>query len=150
MSSKRPGSISRIDSFRRAAASGRAAWRRLDQFWAYVRVGVLNAAFGYGVYALLLLAGVNLFAAQIIAHLLGMGFNYFMFRRHVFRDSRAAVGPYIVAYAVNYGLSLATLAGLNRILASDYLAGFLSVVFVALVNFVVLKFLVFLPRSAAR
>ncbi len=111
---------------------------------------MLNAAFGYGVYALLLFAGVNLFAAQIVAHLLGMTFNYFMFRRHVFRDSRAAVAPYIAAYAVNYALSLATLAGLNRVLASDYLAGFLAIVFVALVNFVVLKFLVFLPRSTGQ
>ena len=111
---------------------------------------MLNAAFGYGVYALLLMAGLNLFVAQILAHLMGMGFNYFMFRRHVFKDSRAAVGPYIGAYAVNYGLSLFTLAGLSRVLASDYLAGFLSVVFVALVNFAVLKFLVFLPRSPAR
>ncbi len=128
----------------------RTGLRRLDQFWAYVRVGVLNAAFGYGVYAVLLFVGINLFAAQIIAHGLGMTFNYFMFRRHVFRDSRAAVVPYIAAYAVNYGLSLATLAGLNQVLASDYLAGFLSIVFVALVNFVVLKFFVFLPRSAGR
>ena len=96
---------------------------------------------------MLLYVGINLFAAQIIAHLLGMIFNYFMFRRHVFRDSRAAVLPYIAAYTVNYGLSLVTLAGLNRVLESDYLAGFLSIVFVALVNFVVLKFLVFLPRS---
>lgn len=111
---------------------------------------MLNAAFGYGVYALLLLVGANLFAAQIIAHLLGMTFNYFMFRRHVFRDSRAAVAPYIGAYAVNYGLSLVTLAGLSLILESDYLAGFLSIVFVALVNFAVLKFLVFLPRSSGR
>ena len=136
-----------MDTIRRAAAGWRAGLRRLDQFWAYVRVGALNAAFGYGVYALLLFVGVNLFAAQIIAHLLGMVFNYFMFRRHVFQGSRAAVLPYIAAYAVNYGLSLVTLAGLNRVLESDYLAGFLSIVFVALVNFVVLKFLVFLPRS---
>ena len=128
----------------------RTGLRRLDQFWAYVRVGVLNAAFGYGVYALFLFVGVNLFAAQIIAHGLGMTFNYFMFRRHVFRDSRAAVVPYIAAYAVNYALSLATLAGLNRVMISDYLAGFLSIVLVALVNFVVLKFLVFLPKTAGR
>jgi len=128
----------------------RTGLRRLDQFWAYVRVGVLNAAFGYGVYALFLFVGVNLFAAQIIAHGLGMTFNYFMFRRHVFRDSRAAVMPYIAAYAVNYALSLATLAGLNRVMISDYLAGFLSIVLVALVNFVVLKFLVFLPKTAGR
>jgi putative flippase GtrA len=79
-----------------------------------------------------------------------MTFNYFMFRRHVFRDSRAAVMPYIAAYAVNYALSLATLAGLNRVMISDYLAGFLSIVLVALVNFVVLKFLVFLPKTAGR
>ena len=128
----------------------RTGLRRLDQFWAYVRVGALNAAFGYGVYALLLFVGVNLFAAQIIAHLLGMTFNYFMFRRHVFRDARAAVIPYVTAYAANYALGLATLAGLTRVLESDYLAGFLSIVLVAVVNFVVLKFLVFLPRSAGR
>lgn len=115
-----------------------------------MRVGVVNAAFGYGVYAVLLFVGVNLFAAQIVAHLLGMVFNYVMFRRHVFQQSRAAVVPYVAAYAVNYALSLATLAGLNRVLASGYLAGLLSIVFVALVNFAVLKFLVFLPRSSGR
>lgn len=126
----------------------RARLARFSQVWAYAQVGVVNAAFGYGVYALLILIGTNLFAAQIISHLLGMAFNYVMFRRHVFKDSRTAVGRYVVAYAVNYGLGLVILMGLNRVIASDYLAGFLTLVIVAAINFLVLKFLVFLPRPA--
>lgn len=131
-----------------------AAWRvrlaRFSQVWAYAQVGVVNAAFGYGVFALLILLGINLFAAQIISHLLGMAFNYVMFRRHVFKDSRAAVGRYIIAYAVNYGIGLVILMGLNQVVPSDYLAGFLTIALVAVINFVVLKFLVFLPRTTTR
>lgn len=111
---------------------------------------MVNAAFGYGVFALLILVGINLFAAQIVSHLLGMAFNYVMFRRHVFKDSRAAVGRYIIAYAVNYGLGLVILMGLNQVIASDYLAGFLTIALVAVINFVVLKFFVFLPRTTTR
>lgn len=123
---------------------------RFAQLWAYVKIGAVNAIFGYSVYAVLIFAGTNLFAAQVVAHLAGMVFNYIMFRRHVFRNSRAAVFPYIGAYALNYGLSVAILAGLSRVLASDYLAGFIAIVIVAAINFVVLKFLVFLPRRDAR
>lgn len=131
-----------------------AVWRarlaRFSQVWAYAQVGVVNAAFGYGVFALLILVGINLFAAQIISHLLGMAFNYVMFRRHVFKDSKSAVGRYILAYAVNYGIGLVILMGLNQVIASDYLAGFLTIALVAVINFLVLKFLVFLPRTTTR
>ena len=118
---------------------------RVGQLWAYVKVGVVNAGFGYAVFSFLIFLGVNLFAAQIVSHLAGMAFNYFMFRRFVFKNSRAAVVEYVATYAVNYVLGLAILAGLSRIIPSPYISGFLTIGIVAAINFVVLKFLVFTP-----
>lgn len=118
---------------------------RFGQLWAYVKVGVVNAGFGYAVFSLLVFLAINMFAAQIIAHLAGMVFNYFMFRRFVFKNSRAAVVEYIATYAVNYVLGLAILAGLSRLIPSPYISGFLAIAIVAAINFVVLKFLVFTP-----
>ncbi len=130
------------------------AWRvrlaRFAQVWAYAKVGVVNAMFGYLCYAALIFVGLGAFAAQLLAHLLGMAFNYFMFRRHVFKDSDAAIIRYIAAYAVNYVVGLGVLALLKTLVASDYIAGFLSIVIVAILNFVILKFLVFRPRSVQR
>src|SRR3546814_4138992 len=51
--------------------------------WRYYTVGVINSLFGYGVYALLLSMGLNMYAAQIIGHIIGVAFNYFTYRRHV-------------------------------------------------------------------
>ena len=122
----------------------------MDQVWAYIKVGVVNAAFGYGLYAALIFVRLDAFVAQLIAHIAGTALNYFMFRRHVFKDSRTAVLPYLGTYALNYGLSLAVLAGLKQILTSNYLAGLISIIIVTSVNFFALKFLVFLPKTQGR
>src|SRR5581483_7550712 len=86
---------------------------------------------------------VNLFAAQLIAHVLGMAFNYFMFRRWVFRGSRRAILRYIGAYAVNYGLGLAFLAAAHAVIRSPYADGLIAIVLTSAVNYVILKFAVF-------
>lgn len=121
---------------------------RFAQLWAYAKVGVVNAGFGYAAFSFLIFLGFNLFAAQIAAHLAGMVFNYFMFRRFVFRNSRAAVVEYVATYAVNYVLGLAILAGLSLLIPSPYISGFLAIGIVAAINFVILKFLVFVPPRA--
>lgn len=125
----------------------RSLFARTEQFWRYYGVGVINTAFGYGSYALLVTAGLNLYAAQLIAHLMGMCFNYFMFRRHVFRGTEARIVSYILAYAGNYALSLALLALFAHFAASAYLAGLAATICASLLNYFVLKFLVF-RRSA--
>jgi putative flippase GtrA len=124
-------------------------WRRGELLVRYGAVGLINTAFGYGLYAALVFAGLNLFLAQILSHCTGAVFNYAMFRRHVFTDSGGAVGRYIGAYAVNYGLGLAGLALFHRFVASPYLAGFLALVVVAAINFFILRLLVFRKTPAA-
>lgn len=122
---------------------GPFASSRLLEIWRYYQAGVLNTLFGLGFYALLVWLGMNIYAAQLISHVLGMAFNYFTYSRHVFRDSAPAKLRFVVSYAINYAVSVATLALVSRVIASPYLAGIVTTLFVSVVNYVALKFLVF-------
>ncbi|GAA0731548.1 GtrA family protein [Sphingomonas trueperi] len=121
---------------------------RLLELWRYYQMGVLNTAFGLGTYALLVWLGMNMFAAQLTAHLLGMAFNYFSYSRHVFRDADPAKLRFVLSYGANYLLGLVTLAGVSRVVGSPYLAGFISAFLVSVVNYFALKRLVFRAKPA--
>lgn len=121
----------------------RISWARLAQIWRYYQAGLLNAAFGFGLFALFVRLGFNLYVAQIVAHILGATFNYITYSRHVFRDSGPAKRRFAASYAVNYVISLVTLAGADCVVSSHYLAGFISLVLTSLINYFVLKHLVF-------
>lgn len=116
---------------------------RVAELWRYYKVGVINTIFGFGVYALLVLCHVEIYLAQILAHLLGMTFNYFMFKMHVFHGSTPSLGSYIGAYTFNYVMGLAFLALFHHFVPSPYLAGFLSILTVSTVNYFILKRFVF-------
>ena len=40
----------------------------LGQLWRYYQAGIVNTAFGYGLYAAFVAAGLNMYVAQIVAH----------------------------------------------------------------------------------
>ncbi len=115
----------------------------LTRLWRYYQAGIVNTLFGYGVYALLIRAGLWMYAAQLIAHVLGAAFNYFTFSRHVFHDSRASKPRFVASYGLNYLLSLASLAAAAQLIASPYVAGLVAITFVSLVNYLILKHFVF-------
>lgn len=115
----------------------------IERLWRYYQAGIVNTAFGYGLYALFVAVGLNMYVAQIIAHLLGMAFNYFTYSRHAFHDSEVSKGRFILSYAVNYLLGLAALWAASQLIASPYLAGFVAVVVVSLINYLVLRHWVF-------
>ena len=123
-----------------------ASWSRV---WRYYQAGIVNTLFGYGVYAVLLKLGVWMYAAQLIAHVLGVAFNYFSYSRHVFHDSQASKLRFIISYGLNYLLALASLAAVAQVIRSPYLAGAVAVIFVSLVNYFILKNLVFVRRRVA-
>jgi putative flippase GtrA len=116
--------------------------------WRYYQAGIVNTLFGYGMFALFVKLGLNMYVAQICAHVLGVAFNYFSYSRHVFHDSEASKPRFIASYAFNYLLGLASLAAVSQVIASPYVAGIVSIVFVSLVNFFVLKNLVFVRQPA--
>ena len=120
-----------------------------SQFIRYYQAGIVNTAFGYGLVALLLAVGVNVYIAQFFAHTAGVAFNYFTYSKHTFRDERGSLPRFIASYVGNYLLGLAALATSLQFIRSPYIAGLLVVIFVSFINYFVLKHLVFAERRNA-
>lgn len=118
-------------------------WARLSQIWRYYQAGLLNAAFGFGLFALFVRLGANVYIAQIVAHIIGIAFNYITYSRHVFRDSGPARTRFAISYIVNYFISLTTLAAADRIVNSHYLSGMISLIVTSAINYFILKCVVF-------
>lgn len=121
----------------------------LQRLWRYYQAGIVNTLFGYGLYALFVAAGFNMYVAQITAHVLGIVFNYFTYSRHAFHDAEASKTRFVLSYVVNYFLGLASLAAAAQVIRSPYVAGAVAVVFVSLVNYFILKHFVFTIRRGS-
>lgn len=98
-----------------------------NQFVRFLLVGVLNTAFGYGCFALLLLLGLHYSFALAISTALGVLFNFKSTGALVFgsRDNRLIlrfVGTYVVVYFCNLlGIRLLVQAGLTPAVAGALL-----------------------------
>jgi putative flippase GtrA len=117
-----------------------AEWRQL---WRYYQAGVVNTLFGFGLFALFVRLGLNIYVAQVASHVLGVIFNYVTYSRYAFAGQVGGRGRFVLSYAANYLASLGLLAVLTRVIASPYLAGLATTVVISLLNFFVLKKLVF-------
>lgn len=125
-------------------------WRSGEErrrLWRYYQAGVVNVLFGYGAFAALVALGLNIYAAQIIAHVAGVAFNYVTYSRYAFRGHGASPGRFIATYAVNYVLGLAALAGFTHLGFSAYAAGLFSIIGISLINYFILAKVVFTPRE---
>lgn len=114
----------------------------------YYQVGIINTAFGFGIYLLLVKMGLNPYFAQILSHCLGVIFNYLTYSRHVFRHAHARVSRFLASYVGNYLLSLGTLAVALHFVTSPYAAGAISIIVTSLINYFALKHLVFVHRGS--
>lgn len=75
-------------------------------FGRFILVGLLNTAFGYAVYALLLWVGLPPQPALVISFAIGVAWNYFTTARLVFRATGfgklpAYLAAYLTVYAAN-------------------------------------------------
>ncbi|MEP7007826.1 MAG: GtrA family protein [Sphingomonas bacterium] len=121
---------------------------RLVELSRFYQAAAINALFGFGMYAILIWLGLNLYVAQIVAHCLGVAFNYLTYSRHVFRDSEPAKTRFVLAYALNYLVSLASLALVSQFLKSPYVAGLVALGLASGINYFALKYAVFEKRRA--
>ena len=110
----------------------------------FAAVGLLNTAFGYFVYVVMLWVGLNYAAAAAVGTVLGVLFNFKTTGRLVFRsnDNRLIlrfVGVYMLLYLANVaGLSLLVMMG-----SSAYVAGLVTLLPAALLGFLLNKKWVF-------
>lgn len=109
---------------------------------------MVNTAFGFGLYALFVWLGMNIYIAQILSHTLGVVFNYFTYSRYAFAGTPASKLSFALSYVLNYLLGLACLAIAVHFIDNPYLAGLASMLFVSVINFFVLNKLVFTRKTA--
>jgi len=87
----------------------------LWRFVKFLGVGVLNTAFGFAAYALLLSFGLTAQPALAASYVLGVLWNYATHARLVFHArGLGRLPPYAAAYTLLYGLNALALAGLLR------------------------------------
>lgn len=122
--------------------------RRLTLLLRYYKVGVVNTLVGFGLYAGFVRLGLNPYVAQVISHLLGVAFNYVTYSRHVFSGSAPAKTRFVAAYGFNYVVGLGSLLLASQLVRSPYVAGAISIMIASLINFFVLRHLVFGKRTA--
>jgi putative flippase GtrA len=114
--------------------------------WRYYQAGIANMAFGFSLFAIFVWVGFNIYLAQICSHTLGVAFNYFTYSRYTFSGNQGSKFRFILSYVGNYVLGVGALAALTQYISSSYVAGFLATVLVSVVNYFVLKRLVFSHR----
>ena len=120
----------------------------LRQIVRYYQAGILNTVFGYSLYAGMVALGTNMYVAQIVAHILGVVFNYYTYSRYAFKDHDRSPIRFVLSYIVNYAIALLTLWLFSHLTKSPYLAGLLSVFVTSLRNYVILKRFVFSGLTA--
>lgn len=113
------------------------------EIFRFLVAGVLNTAFGYGLYAGLIWLGLDRYAAQAIGYVLGTGFNYVTYSRGVFTGAGPAKLRFALSYAGNYLINLAGLKLASHFIPDPYLAGAVTTFAVVVLNYAVLKRLVF-------
>jgi putative flippase GtrA len=120
----------------------------LLQLVRFYQAAIVNTVFGFGLYALLVAAGLDPFAAQALAFICGVAFNYLTYSRHVFRDSAPAKFRFVLSYLGVYLLNVTLFAGFRLIIPNVYIAGAAMMLTASLLNYFVLKRIVFRRRGA--
>lgn len=114
-------------------------------FIRFVFIGILNTAFGLGLYCLFVYWGMPYRAAVLLSTILGVLFNFKTIGAFVFKNTKNRlffkfVAAYVIIYFINIGIIhwLLKLTDLN-----EYMAGIIATPIVALASFVLQKKFVF-------
>jgi len=122
------------------------AWnspKEWGQLWRYYQAGIVNTIFGYALFAIFVRLGINIYVAQIASHIIGVIFNYFTYSRYAFAGKDSRIVNYILAYALNYLVSVGGLFLIQHVVKSPYLCGIIATIIASIVNYFVLKVSVF-------
>lgn len=106
----------------------------------FVGAGVLNTAFGYGVFAIAVWQGVSPQIALILQFALGVLWNYFTHAQLVFSVRGIGRLPYyVVAYCGIYAFNAALLAALLNTGFTPYAAQAIALPFVVILSFLLVS-----------
>jgi len=115
------------------------------RFILFLFVGVLNTAFGYGLFALFIWLGLHYSLAVLFSTILGVLFNFKTIGGIVFKDGNNRlifrfIAVYVFLYVLNVtGLKLFDMAGLTN----KYISGAILLMPMAVISFLLNKKFVF-------
>jgi putative flippase GtrA len=116
---------------------------------AFVAVGLLNTAVGYGLFALALLTLGSYRIAAVLAFVGGIIFNFFSTGRLVFNSRRAStLLPFIGGYLFILGANLALLEVLTRAGLSPLVAQAINLPVLVVASYLINSRVVFRSSSA--
>ena len=121
------------------------------QFIRFLLVGALNTGFSFGIYALLVWAGLHFSVANLCAFLLGVLFSFRTQGAFVF-DNREwrRLGPFFAVWLGIFGINTGLIALFVRLGLSPYAAGAVALIPVTLLSYLAQRFFVFLPKSVQK
>lgn len=114
------------------------------QFWRFLGVGLLNTSFGYICFAFFVYLGLHYALAVGLATSAGILFNFQTTGKMVFNNTRTIlIFKFIGVYAFLYVLNIGTIKLLKTFSTNYYLTGFLALIPMTGIAFVLNKYLVF-------
>lgn len=125
------------------------AHRMNTTFIRFVLVGILNTAFGVGLYCLFVYLGMSYRWAVLLSTVLGVLFNFKTIGTLVFHNSNnRLIFKFIMAYVIVYFVNIGFIRLLLEFtLLNEYWAGIIATPFVAIASFSLQKFFVFKKRT---
>ena len=118
-----------------------------NRFIRFLFVGGVNTLFGYGMFALFIYVGLHYAVASALATVVGVLFNFMTTGTIVFqnRDPRL-IFRFVAAYCISYVVGVGVLWVFNQFQVSNYIAGAVMTLPMAVFSFFLMKTLVFRKR----
>lgn len=115
-----------------------------NQLLRYLIVGVINTAFGYGIFCILIFLSVPYKMAVLFSTILGVLFNFHTIGKLVFKNKRKSlIFKFILVYMAQYYINITLISITIKFGINIYLAGAISTLFCAMISFIFNKHLVF-------
>lgn len=130
---------------RRKTSIGTAMRRLLSySFVRFMLVGILNAIFGYLMFAFFIFIRFHYAIAALLSTIIGVIFNFFTTGRLVFnnKDNYRLIW-FVMVYVVVYFINVGCLWVFNQYHVSNYLAGLVLIVPMGILGYGLNKWLVF-------
>lgn len=119
--------------------------------WKFIKflfVGVLNTAFGYGIFAIFIFFKFHYATASFLSTVAGILFNFKTTGVIVFKNhDNSLIFRFFAAYGIIYGLNLLGLKLFDIIKFNIYGAGFILLFPMAIVSFILMKKFVFINKK---
>lgn len=115
------------------------------KFFRFLVVGIINTAFGYGIFAFLIYLKFHYTIAVLISTILGVLFNFKTIGRLVFKNNdNRLIMKFLIVYFITYWINVFLIFIFKKIFYQNlYFAGFFSLIPVAIITFLLNKVVVF-------